>query len=191
MYKQRVINNPNRTLIVTLFTIVFVFLFFISYGQVDAQIEENLTASEPSFLFIQSAQSGSVSQINDTTYSVELNNVADKTISFSDRPYRIVETLDTSEFIGNWSSTEDSFAFDPPNVTFVVLDNNVAATREDVREEIALLELSNPVYNENANTLTYDAQTDNSTSINLPDDFGQAILIIDGTNCTWWDTHDC
>ncbi|KAA2278710.1 hypothetical protein [Candidatus Nitrosocosmicus sp. SS] len=65
-------------------------------------MEKNLTVLEPGFLFIQSAQSGSLFQINDTTYSVKLNNMADKTISFSDRSYRIVETIDTSEFIGNW-----------------------------------------------------------------------------------------
>ncbi|HET6588935.1 MAG TPA: hypothetical protein VFG45_02100 [Candidatus Nitrosocosmicus sp.] len=59
-------------------------------------MEKNLTVLEPGFLFIQSAQSGSLSQINDTTYSVKLNNMADKTISFSDRSYRIVETIDTS-----------------------------------------------------------------------------------------------
>ncbi|HZD36793.1 MAG TPA: hypothetical protein VE130_16430 [Nitrososphaeraceae archaeon] len=39
-------------------------------------------------LSIQTAQSGSLSQINATDYRLELNNVADKTIQFSDRPER-------------------------------------------------------------------------------------------------------
>jgi hypothetical protein len=41
------------------------------------------------FLSIQTAQSGSLSQINETAYTLELNNVANKTIMFSDRPNRM------------------------------------------------------------------------------------------------------
>jgi hypothetical protein len=41
----------------------------------------NMTGVE--FLSIQSAQSGSISQINETAYSLELNNVANDTIQFS------------------------------------------------------------------------------------------------------------
>ena len=42
------------------------------------------------FLFIQHAQSGSVSEINATTFTFELSDVSDKTIMFSDRPDRIL-----------------------------------------------------------------------------------------------------
>ncbi|MDN5867548.1 MAG: hypothetical protein L0H55_09130, partial [Candidatus Nitrosocosmicus sp.] len=122
--------NPLRTKpIFILSTLVFVLVFSTIHGQVYAQIEENVTSSsEPSFQFIQSAQSGSLSQINDTTYSLELNDVADKTISYSDRPCRIVESLYTSEFVGNWSNSKDSFAIDPPNAALVVLDNSDVAS---------------------------------------------------------------
>jgi len=44
----------------------------------------------------------SISEINETAYSLELNDVSDKTILFSDRPDRIVKTTSTLDFIGNW-----------------------------------------------------------------------------------------
>lgn len=180
MFKDGIIIPSETRAVFMLSTIAFVFMFSLIYGQVYAQQEGNITTSEPRFLFIQSAQSGSLSQINDTAYTLELNNVADKTISFSDRPDRIVETVDTSGIIGNWSIGEDSFAIDPPNAALVVLDNSVATSEEDT----SVLELFNPVYDEDDNTLTYDVRPDNSTAINLPDEFEQATMIIDSAFCS-------
>jgi len=178
------IVNFGLVAIVPLFLVgVFLFMFSssgLSYAQ---QNENDTSSSELRFLFIQSAQSGSLSQINDTAYTLELNDVTDKTVSFSDRPYRIVESIDTSEFVGNWSTGEDSFAIDPPNAALVVLDNSDITSEED----IALIELFNPVYDEEANALTYDAIPDNATSIDLPDEFGQATMIID-SGCDPWDS---
>jgi len=54
-----------------------------SVGLVYAQQDVNATSSQPSFLGIQSAYSGSISQVNDTAYSLELSDVSDKTILFS------------------------------------------------------------------------------------------------------------
>jgi hypothetical protein len=51
------------------------------------------------FLFIQGAQSGSVSEVNATTSTLELSDVSDKTILFSDRPDRIVASENTTDFI--------------------------------------------------------------------------------------------
>jgi hypothetical protein len=59
----------------------------------------NMTGA--TFLFIQGAQSGSVSEVNATTSALELSDVSDKTILFSDRPNRIVASIDTADFIGN------------------------------------------------------------------------------------------
>jgi hypothetical protein len=185
MFKHRFMNLSRMTTILTLSTLVFVFVFSTTFGgKAYAQLEENVTSSEPSFLFIQSAQSGSLSQINDTAYTLELNDVADKTVSFADRPDRIVESVDTSGFVGNWSANEDSFAIDPPNAALVVLDNSVDASEQD----IAIVELFNPVYDEDSDSLTYDARPDNATSIDLPDEFGQTVLMIDsGCNNNPWD----
>ena len=63
--------------------------------------QENTTTSEEliKFFAIQHAQSGSISEINATAYTLELNEVSDKTILFSDRPDRIVTSISTFEFI--------------------------------------------------------------------------------------------
>jgi hypothetical protein len=76
----------------------------------------NITAVE--FLSIQNEQSGSISQINATAYTLELNNVANSTIVLSDRPERIVETVSTADFIGNWSTGPNDA---PPAVVDTVI----------------------------------------------------------------------
>jgi len=128
------------------------------------------------FLSFQTAQSGSISQINETAYTLDLNNVSDKTILFSDRPNRIVETISTADFIGNWSTGPDSFAEDVPNDAFIVKDTQTGEL------ETAVIESFDPVYDVNTKTLTYTIMTENGTSFGLPNDFGQTILVIDVTH---------
>jgi hypothetical protein len=74
------------------------------------------------FLNIQTAKSGSLSQINETAYTLELKNVSDSTIMFSDRPNRIVESVSTTDFVGNWTAGQNSFAEDAPNDALIVED---------------------------------------------------------------------
>jgi hypothetical protein len=131
----------------------------------------NMTGA--TFLFIQGAQSGSLSEVNATTSTLGLNNVSDKTILFSDRPDRIVASINTADFIGNWSTGPDSFAVEPPNVALVV-DDEV-----EQRQDLAVIELFNPEYDSEANTLKYDITAENATSIGLPSEFGQSTLVID------------
>jgi hypothetical protein len=154
--------------------------------------ETTTTAASPArnnmtgvtFLFIQHAQSGSVSEVNATTSTLELSDVSDKTIMFSDRPNRIVTSQSTSDFVGNWTMGEDSFAADPPNAV-LVLDDEV-----EQREDLAIIELYNPEYDSEANTLRYDITAENATttttttssSIDLPSEFGQSTLVIDAEN---------
>ncbi len=127
------------------------------------------------FLYIQGAQSGSLSEINATTSALQLGNVSDRTILFADRPNSIVASVDTADFIGNWSTGPDSFAVDPPNVALVV-DDDAAEQRQD----LAVIELFNPVYDSQANTLKYDIVAENGTSIGgLPTEFGPSTLVID------------
>jgi hypothetical protein len=140
------------------------------------------------FLSIQSAQSGSVSQINATTYTLELENVLDKTILFSDRPDRIVTYVSTADFINNWTLggvEEDSFSADAPNAALVV-DDNVDALTQD----IFIIELFNPQYDTITNTLKYDITTVDVTSIDLlPREFGQSTLVIDVMHPTQYVTN--
>lgn len=73
-----------------LFSIFSVFVVATSLDLVYGQ-EENMKGSEtPEFFSIQHANFVSISEINEIAYSLELNDISDKTILFSDRPNRIV-----------------------------------------------------------------------------------------------------
>lgn len=124
------------------------------------------------FLSIQAAQSGSLSELNATTYTLELNDVSDKTILFSDRPDRFVTSLKTSDFVGNWSTGPNSFQSNPPNAA-LVLDELTA-------QDVTIVELFSPLYDEDNKTLQYDViPIGNITSIDMPLEFQQSTLVID------------
>jgi hypothetical protein len=130
----------------------------------------NMTGAN--FMLIQGAQSGSVSEVNATTSTLELSGISDKTILFSDRPDRIVMSVDTTDFIGNWSMGANNFAVDPPNAVLVIDD-------VEQRQDLAVIELYNPEYNSEASVLKYDVIAENATSIDLPGEFAQSTLLID------------
>lgn len=134
---------------------------------------ENITKVE--FLGIQNAQSGSISHVNATTYTLELSNVSNGTIMFSDRPERIVETVSTSDFVRNWTAGPNSFSADAPNAALVIKD------KQANQLDTAIIELFDPKYDMTTNTLTYTVMTENGTTIHLPREFGATIMIIDTT----------
>ncbi|MGD1835645.1 MAG: hypothetical protein ACPKQO_07970 [Nitrososphaeraceae archaeon] len=134
--------------------------------------QENATDHLPKFFAIQHAQSGSLSKINDTAYSLELNEVSDKTILFSDRPDRIVTSVNTSNFIGNWSVGKNSYTVDAPNAVLVV-------DEQEGQQDVAIIELFNPIYDSTNKALKYDVTPDNATFIDLPSEFGQSTIVID------------
>jgi hypothetical protein len=69
----------------------------------------------PSYLFVQSTQSGS---FNEKKMSLELE--AATTIYFSDRPERETGHLKTSLFVDKWNSGKDSFQKNHPNATLSI-----------------------------------------------------------------------
>lgn len=136
--------------------------------------QEDATDSEqPKFLAIQNAKSGTILEINATASSLELNDVSDKTILFSDRPDRIVMSISTLDFVGNWSVGEDSFAVDAPNAVLVV--------DELEKQDDVIVELFNPVYDSNTKTLKYEIFLLNATSTGLPREIGRSTIVIDNT----------
>jgi hypothetical protein len=183
----------NYMTLTILFSTLSIFLVVASLT-VPVYTQENIITSDiPKFFAIQHAQSGSISKINQTftlaltnqsnkalfssdldkSFSLELYNVSDKTILFSDRPDRIVTSVSTSDFIGNWSTGgEDSFAVDAPNAVLVVDELKG-------QQETTIIELFDPVYDLDNKTLKYDISPDNATFIDLPSEFGQSTLVID------------
>jgi len=129
--------------------------------------------NELKFIAIQNAHSGSVSEINSTSYLLQLDDLSDKIILISDRPHRVVQAQSIDDFIGNWSSGSDSFQADPPNAALVIL----AGGKEDVLE----VELLNSHYDRDENRLSYNFTFLNKTSSSsdLPSNLEQPVLIID------------
>jgi hypothetical protein len=154
---------------------IFFILIFSSGGLAYSQGENATSTFEPRFLSIQHAKSGSIFEDNTISYTLELNNVSDKTILFSDRPERIVMSINTSDFIGNWhwywSMGPKSFTADPPNAALIVGDEG--------NQDIMIVGLANPVHDPTAKTLKYDVVLENTTSTDIPNEFGQSTLVID------------
>jgi hypothetical protein len=101
------------------------------------------------FLFVQSFESGTIAPKQGAagTYALTLAHGLGQTLYFSDRPERIVGAAPTPKFL-------DGLGFspaDPPNAALVV---EAAPGNED----IAVLELLNPRYDEATRTATYDAK---------------------------------
>lgn len=147
---------------------------FAQQGETGTNIES------PQFLAIQHAQSGSISDINSTLYTLQLNDLADKTILFSDRPNRIVGTETTQDFVGNWTSGDDSFQVDQPNAALVILT-------DDQEDDVFEIELFNPIYDEDENAIMYDFRVlgNTTSSPDLPPNLGKSVLIIDSSESKW------
>jgi len=154
---------------------IFFLLIFSSGGLASSQGENATSTSEPRFLGIQHAKSGSIFEDNAISYTLKLNNVSDNTILLSDRPEKIVTSVNTSDFIGNWhwywSTGPKSFTADPPNAALIVGDEG--------NQDIMIVEPTNPVHDPTAKTLKYDVVLENTTFTDIPNEFGRSTLVID------------
>ena len=161
----------NKILCLFIIITLIVPALIISTNVVYAQ--ENGTISEDSrFFVLRHANSGAISEINETTFLLVLNDISNKTILFSDKPELIVTFVTTPEFIGNWTlGTQDSSVHRPNTFLFI---NELEGNQNKV-----ISELFNPIYNSNKNTLTYYMIQDNTTSIDLPSKFGESTLVVD------------
>jgi hypothetical protein len=137
------ITISSLILSITLIDVCLSLMLMIVYAQASQS-----ASGTPTFLAIQHAAMGSVSEINSTSYSLQLDDISNKIILFSDRPNRIVQTQTVDNFIGNWTRSQDSFRLNPPNGALVMLNNN----KEDVFE----IELFNPIYDKNQKSLKYE-----------------------------------
>lgn len=159
-------------------------LMTISSSDIDTEVLSP-PANSTSFLFVQHASSGTIEPENDPStdaiYKLTLNGVYSNTMIFSDRPDRNVGQITTGQYAEVWTKGQDSFEADPPNAALVM-------NQEDASENIIVVELLNPVYDAEKETLVYDIvelnpeegmnafQASNAT---LPSSFGQATLFID------------
>ena len=158
---------------IKIFFSIFSLVFFISVLDLSIYGVEN--ATEPEFFAIQHAETGSITNVNSTLYLLELNDISEKTILFSDRPNRIVEHTSTLDFIDNWTVGEDNFLQDPPNGVLVI--------NSDVnKSDLVLMELIDPIYDMDKKTLQYSVVINNLESVELYSIFDQTTLLIDSTD---------
>ena len=61
--------------------------------------------------------------------------------------------------------------------------NAVLVVDEQQEQDIAIVDLFNPVYDVNKKTLKYEIAAENATSIELLGEFGQTTLVIDHGGC--------
>ncbi len=96
-----------------------------------------VTESQPAFLFVQMADSGSWAPKpgEDGVYLLTLRGSGEQTLYFSDRPDRIVGTMPTDQFLDTLGFTP----VNPPNAAVVV-------TTPEGERDVLVIELMNPVY---------------------------------------------
>jgi hypothetical protein len=162
----------------------------------DATPAPEAVGDDESFLFVQTATSGSFTRnpaagtpaANGTPtpgggadYVLTLEGHHGGTIYFSDRPKRVVGDAPTQEFLDGLGFTPHN----PPNAALVT-------ETDSGEEDIIVLELTSPTYDDASSTLTYGAtildvyQGDGLTHLaqqqvddQLPESFGRTSLFID------------
>ncbi len=149
---------------------------------------------EPSeFLFVQSFAGGSIVPLNgeEGHFTLTLDGANSQTVYFSDRPERVFGLATTTAFLEGLGFTPD----DPPNAALVV-------TTADGTEDVVIIELLDPIWDESSGTLTYTVQVlsdyaesglafaaTRQSDYELPERFGQGGLFVDGCNDGRVDCH--
>lgn len=138
----------------------------------------------PDVLFVQSFESGSLTPLDAAAgqFTLTLDGANPQTVFFSDRPERVFGLATTSEFLEGLGFTPAN----PPNAALVV-------TTENGEEDVLVIELLDPVWDEASGTLSYTVQVlenyaepglafiaSRQTDYELPDQFGKGGLFVDG-----------
>lgn len=137
-------------------------------------------ASKPKLLFIQTAQTGTITKMANypNTYKLQLQNVLPFVTYFSDRPNRITGLMAIGDFIKHWQKSSSSFTKDHPNagIESVIID----ATDKKKQTLSFVVELSKPIYSRKQKTITYTATPLNKKMrIMHPTKLGYTSLFID------------
>jgi hypothetical protein len=113
--------------------------------------------TKPKCLAIGSARSVMISEVENQSgaYKVTVRGNNPSTVLLTQRPNRSSRVIDTQTFLNDWRKTYKSSA---PNVTFTSVSSS--------RTTINVLVLSNPQFDQNTQTVTFDANSlnpDNSS----------------------------
>jgi len=192
----------NRKKVLVLIIILVVAFLSINSGLAGAQEvqepEETETVEKPvRFMFVQSAQSGSLVPIEarENLYFLFLKDVSPQTTFFSDRPERVVGQAPMQKFLDGLGFTRAN----PPNAALEILGGSEEA-------DLIVVELFDPVYDAANKTLRYTISILKEPNLSyaifnerhdksLPEHFGPVVLFIDGCAdgtcyCTKGDSRD-
>lgn len=142
----------------------------------------------PTYLFVQIAKKAKI-EINKTqknTYTVTLKHVSPYVTYFSERPKRTANTMPMEQFLKLWTSkNSDSFAANAPNADFNAVQMGLLSPDKPLN---VVLELSQPVYDKKAETLTYTAKPLEGNTALLPDSatLDHVVLFIDDACLSCW-----
>ena len=93
-------------------------MFFVISSQAQVFTENNIGG--PTYMFVLSAQSGTMKDDTLTLKGVPT------VVYFSDRPARIAGHKSMKDFEGLWNNSSDSFKADPPNATLSIMKEDGA-----------------------------------------------------------------
>ena len=113
-----------------------------------AAAEEEWGATNPNFLYALTASEGVLAAEPDSEidYTLTLGGLIGNVIAFTDRPNRIADHESMADFVAEWD--QRGFADDPPNAALVLHE-------EEEDQDVLVVELRDPVYDEDADTLTF------------------------------------
>jgi hypothetical protein len=151
------------------------------------------------FLFLQTSTGGTLVANNDGSFDLTLEGHHGGTIYFSDRPERVFGVSPTEDFLETLGFPKKN----PPNAALLVNSGD--------KEDVAIVELFDPVYDEQTGRLTYrvkllaaydetglDHIAPEIDGSELPEEFDQATLFIDDcsdlSECckdTWYGGVSC
>ncbi len=159
---------------------------FISVSSILAQ-ETDFEQKKTLFMFVQNAHDGTFVPVphEDNLYILTLNGVALQTIYFSGRPERIVGQTPMQKFLDGLNFSADN----PPNAAVQILEG-----KEDA--DVVVVELFDPVYDAEKNTLQYTARVLTEPNLSyavfneqhdgaIPKTFGAVSLFIDDCSDAW------
>ena len=154
-----------------------------------AQTSGTTQAKAPQVQFVQVARN-----VTFKDGVLTLGDASPMTIFFSDRPERLTGQLRNDLFAKLWNEGKNGFKNDPPNAALVF--------GTEVGADVVILELTDPVYDPDAATLTYitkilDVEVLESSGYGFetdplgpdayPPEFGPASLFIDSLHGCRWD----
>ena len=168
-------SQHSRT--TTIASIILILALLVVFGVWYTQhtAPEQGVSTGPSFLYVQTAHSGTLSgEKSDGTRTLTLNDVSPVTVYFSERPDRETGHQSTADFIAQWDAGEDNFGDNPPNAALDIIGAD--------SQSIAIVELMSATYNSATQHLEYEVVIlDDETEGTIPQSFDEVALFIDST----------